>query len=185
MDLWRRPDVSLGFRYQTNLQIGGPEWTNHRVEAWRNDQELGHLTIAFIERETFTREFPDLDSYVRRMKGYQEVTDYLRERYADAFKRFEQFHVETAHVAYVLVEGRHQRKGLGTQLYIQGASWMAERHGLMLAASDLQSPGPEVPRVWEKLVADPDVHTVKLDDGRWAIDGSQDLGTESQGLGLA
>lgn len=161
--------MSLGFRYRTNLQIGGPEWTNHRVEAWRNDQKLGHLTIAFIERETFDDLFPTMEDYAWRMRGIQNPTEDDRVVFYSYYRSFENFHVETAHVAGVTVEESQQRQGIATKLYIQAAWWIAERHGLLLAASDLQT--SDVKPLWAKLVADPSVATVRLHDGRWALDG--------------
>lgn len=159
----------MNFRYLTNLRIGGDEWTNHRIEAWHRDQKLGHITIAFIPRDVFEREFSTLDAYIKNRTGLQDISDYYRETYRARYKHFEEFHVRTAHVAYILVKERWRRQGVGTQLYIEGARWIGERHGLILAASDLQQPG--VPELWEKLVANPTVPTVRLDDGRWALDG--------------
>lgn len=160
--------MNFEFRYRANLRIGGDEWTNRRVEAWRGREKLGHITIAFISRATFDEAFPLVEDYARRIKGIQNPTlDHVEDLFSD-YRRFEEFHVETAHVAYVTVEEDHQRQGIATALYIEGARWIGRTERLMLAASTLQR--PEVPGLWEKLVADPDVPTVKLHDDRWAID---------------
>lgn len=159
----------MRFEYLTNLRIGGDEWTNHRIEAWGGDEKLGHITVAFVPRDVFEREFATLDAYIKNRTGFEEITDFHRDRYRIRYKRFEEFHVETAHVAYIMVKERWRRQQVAARLYLEAARWIGERHGLMLAASDLQQPG--IPQLWEKLVADPAVPTVRLDDGRWAIDG--------------
>jgi GNAT superfamily N-acetyltransferase len=161
--------MALEFRYLTNLRIGGDEWTNHRVEAWRGDEKLGHITIAFISRDTFEELFPTVEDYARRIKGIENPTDDDCAILYRFYRSFEEFHVETAHVAYVIVEEEHQRQGIGTQLYLEGARWIWEHHKLLLAASDLQR--PEVEPLWAKLVEDPSVATVKLHDERWALNG--------------
>jgi len=157
------------FRYRANLRIGGKEWTNRRIEAWRGQEKLGHLTLAFIPRATFDALFPTVEDYARRIKGIQNPTlDDVEAFYSD-YRRFEYFHVETAHVAYVTVEKEHQHQGIATQLYLGAARWIGQTERLLLAASTLQR--PEVKPLWKKLVADPDASTVQLDDGRWALDG--------------
>jgi len=161
--------MGLEFRYRSNLRIGGEEWTNRRVEAWRGREKLGHLTLAFISRATFDERFPDVEDYARRIKGIEEPTDDDCETLYPYYRRFEEFHVETAHVAYVIVEEAHQRQGIATQLYLEAARWIGRTERLLLAASDLQR--PEVEPLWEKLVADPSVATERLHDGRWALDG--------------
>lgn len=161
--------AEIEFRYLTNLKIGGDDWTNHRVEAWRGDEKLGHITMAFIPRRVFEARYSTIEYYVCRIKGFQDATEGLCTEYASDYRRFEEFHVETAHVAMVTVEEDHQRQGIATLLYLEGARWLAERHGLKLAASSLQSIG--VPNLWKKLVADLEAPTVKLNDGRWALDG--------------
>ena len=161
--------MNLEFRYLTNLRIGGDEWTNHRIETWRDDEKLGHITMAFISREMFDQEFPTLDAFLENRKGLQDIADYHRQEYALYYRRFEEFHVETVSVAYISVEKPHRRQGVATALYLEGARWIGERHGLMLASGDLQQPG--VPELWAKLVENPEVVIVRLHDGRWALDG--------------
>jgi GNAT superfamily N-acetyltransferase len=136
--------MGLEFRYRLNLRIGGDEWTNRRVEAWRDGEKLGHLTIAFISRATFDELFPDVEDYARRIKGIENPTGDDCEILYSYYRSFEVFHVETAHVAYVIVEEEHQRQGIGR---------------------------PEVGPLWAKLVEDASVETVRLHDGRWALDG--------------
>lgn len=161
--------MGLEFRYRLNLRIGGDEWTNRRVEAWRDGEKLGHLTIAFISRATFDELFPAVEDYARRIKGIQDPTDDDCEILYSYYRNFEYFHVEAAHVAYVMVEEEHQRQGIGTQLYLEAARWIGRTERLLLGASDLQR--PEVGPLWETLVEDPSVTTVRLADGRWALDG--------------
>lgn len=161
--------MGLEFRYRSNLRIGGDEWTNRRVEAWRDGEKLGHLTIAFISRATFDERFPDVEDYARRIRGIREPTDDDCEALYSYYRSFEYFHVEAAHVAYVIVEEGHQRQGIGTQLYLEAARWIWRTERLLLGASDLQQ--PEVAPLWAKLVEDASVTTVRLADGRWALDG--------------
>lgn len=158
----------MRFQYRTNLRIGGDEWTNHRVEAWKLEEKVGHITIAFIERDTFDELFPTVDEYAIRIRGIQHPNDNDRSILYPFYRRFEEFHVETAHVAYVLVEEGHRRQGIAQKLYVEGARWIGQHHGLKMAASDLQAVA--IPSLWAKLVVNPDIPTVKLNDGRWALD---------------
>jgi len=160
----------MEFRYRTNLRIGGDEWTNHRVEAWRGDEKLGHLTIAFIPEETFDELFATVEDYATRIKGITKPTDDDCAKLYPYYRRFEAFHVETAHVGNVIVEEKHRRQSIATKLYLEGARWIWEHHELFLAASDLQQ--PEIKPLWSKLAANPSVATVRLYDERWALDGS-------------
>jgi len=162
--------MNLEFNYLTDLQLGKPEWLDLRVEALLDGEKVGHLTITFVPREVFEEKFGTIEDFAREQRGIQKLEDYQRVELEPQYRRFRQFHVDTAYVAYVSVDHKYRRRGIAKRLYIEAARWVKERHGLMLAASSLQR--PEVQVLWASLVADPDVPTVKLEDDRWALNPS-------------
>ena len=144
-------------------------WVTHRVVARVGFEEIGHVTISYIPRAVFDETLADRAEYCRIICGITNPTREDERQHKSQHRKFEQFHVDSVHIAYVGVDEAFQRRGIATRLYIEAAQWMGEQEGLMLAASDLQRPGPE--GVWATLHADPDILTVRLADGRWAIDG--------------
>lgn len=156
------------FRYRTSLRIGGEEWTTHRVELWQRDTKLGHITMAFIPRSVFDEQLSTIEKFACQIAGFTSPTKYQLELLEERYRRFEEFHVQTAHVAYIQVEEGYRRRGIATQLYLEGARWLAQRKGLRLAMGGPQQPA--VKALWAKLVKDPQVPTVRLPDDRWALD---------------
>lgn len=140
-----------------------------RINALLGDREVGHITISHIPTQTWNENLEDPVGFCRLYCGLLDVTPQNVDRRFSPkrHQRCREFHVETMHVAGVKVEEEFQRRGIGTELYLRAARWAAENEGLLLASSDLQS--PEAKGIWALFVSRSDIPTVKLPDGRWAL----------------
>jgi GNAT superfamily N-acetyltransferase len=72
----------------------------------------------------------------------------LKEKYWDEYEEFFDFHVGKPIVDYICVEKEHRRKGIGSMLYETMAKTLANRFGLRLYASGIQTEKAE--KAWEK-----------------------------------
>lgn len=177
----------MELRHITDIRFGHRAWTFDRIEAWRDDTRLGHITVCFLPREKFEEEFPDVEAFAAKRRGFWvRVTDEVnpkltlendREELETAFQQFEEFHVETAHFANVVVKEPYRRQGICNALFIEGAKLAGSRHGMKVANSavvrrqDTESWGRTwSDPAWKKLAEDPEVPTVTLANGLVALD---------------
>lgn len=142
-------------------------WVTHRVVVTDGPREVGHITLSHIPRDVYEETLADRATFCRLIQGMSSPTPEDLRRAAPRHRKFEQFHVGSAHVAYVHVDEAFRRRRLAWHLYLEAAIWMGEQ-GLVLAASDVQR--PEVRLLWEALKKDPKVPTTEMYDGRPALD---------------
>ena len=174
-------DIFVDFDYKRVLNVphGSDDrgWLTHRVVATLRKtkydvgkvvgDEVGHITISYIPRAVFDERYPDVEAYARGIQGIAKpLADDLRRLKRD-YEKFRAFHVASAHVAYVEVECGWRLRLIATSLYHKAARWMGETEGLVLAASDTQT--PEAKAVWDRLERfglEGSGHVVELPDGR-------------------
>lgn len=164
----RQDPLNLEFRTESGLHLAREHWTDTRIEAWMENQPLGHITISHVTVKKWMEELRDPVQFCRKIRGNLRATAQDALLCTADHMAFKYFHVDAMFVAYVKVEGGYRRQGIGTQLYLRAAQWAGENENLLLASSRLQQEGAKA--VWAKLVEDPEIPTVQLRDGRWALD---------------
>jgi len=101
---------------------------------------------------------------------FWEYVERLKTKYWEEYEKDFDFHVDKPLVDYINVEPEHRRNGIGSALYERMAKTLANRFGLRLYASGIQT--GEAKKAWEKnQKIHPTIHeTSKSGKERIAID---------------
>lgn len=137
---------------------------------------LGLTRDMVPDADTMRSDLAALADKPMRSLGYRSPND--------AFEDFLRVSVDYAFVDHIQVFERFRRQGIGTALYNEGARWLAERFGLPLHGSGLQS--DEARATWESMVASGKypIEQITREDGKliWRMGYLGGLKTASPGV---